>query len=130
MRGGVHKRDANQKTRKKLTAQGTTRCAFCSWEQHGSMLSGILAARAHRRDRHPNLPERSPSSRPRAKATDSVYSKQEKRVLDALRSSPEPITVGEVATAADIPSHRVGAILRKTPEASQLYNSRWTLTDF
>jgi hypothetical protein len=37
--------------------------------------------------------------------------------------------VGEIATAADVPTHRAAAILRQLPEARLLYSSKWVRAD-
>ena len=59
---------------------GTTRCA-CGWFFEGLMSEGVLAARQHRRDAHPELPvETPPPRRPKAKARTPGPKKSEESV--------------------------------------------------
>jgi DNA-binding phage protein len=106
-----------QERREKMTAeQGITRCR-CGWTFAGSMAEGVIRVRDHRREAHPDLPERSPrvgrKKRPaEAEGTRSRRVKNRNAVLRAVEQiGPRRATSAEVADLSGVSRPEVGRVL-------------------
>jgi hypothetical protein len=122
---------AAKERRERLAAErGTVRCGHCEWSYKGDFRSGILAARAHRRDEHTDLPERSPDphrSRPSPKADEAARVADHRRaVLEVLERAERPLRAGQIAQELDgVSAQMVGATLRHTLEVRHVSGRRW-----